>query len=51
MRKRQRVEILRKLHAAQGFLSIADLMAATGVSAASARRVAGSGRYAARRRC
>ena len=34
MRERQRVEILRDLLAAQGFLSIADLMAATGVSAA-----------------
>jgi hypothetical protein len=32
MRERQRVEILRNLPAAQGFLSIADLMAATGVS-------------------
>jgi hypothetical protein len=32
MRER-RVEILRNLPAAQGFLSIADLMAATGVSA------------------
>ena len=31
MRERQRVEILRNLLAAQGFLSIADLMAATGV--------------------
>ena len=41
MRERQRVEILRNLLAAQGFLSIADLMAATGVSAASARRDAG----------
>ncbi len=38
MRERQRVEILRNLLAAQGFLSTADLMAATGVSAASARR-------------
>jgi DeoR family transcriptional regulator, ulaG and ulaABCDEF operon transcriptional repressor len=38
MRERQRVEIVRDLLAAQGFLSIADLMAATGVSAASARR-------------
>ena len=34
MRERQRVEILRDLLAAQGFLSIADLMAATGASAA-----------------
>ena len=32
MRERQRVEILRDLLAAQGFLSIVDLMAATGVS-------------------
>jgi DeoR/GlpR family transcriptional regulator of sugar metabolism len=31
MRERQRVEILRDLLAAQGFLSSADLMAATGV--------------------
>jgi DeoR/GlpR family transcriptional regulator of sugar metabolism len=38
MRERQRVKILRKLRAAQAFLSIADLMAATGVSAASGRR-------------
>jgi DeoR family transcriptional regulator, ulaG and ulaABCDEF operon transcriptional repressor len=41
MRQRQRVEILRNLLTTQGFLSIADLMAATGVSAASARRDAG----------
>jgi DeoR family transcriptional regulator, ulaG and ulaABCDEF operon transcriptional repressor len=41
MRERQRVEIVRDLLAAHGFLSIADLMAATGVSAASARRDAG----------
>ena len=41
MRERQRVEIVRNLLAARGFLSIADLMAATGVSAASARRDAG----------
>jgi hypothetical protein len=33
MRERQRVEILRNLLAAQGFLSIADLMTATSVSA------------------
>jgi hypothetical protein len=33
MRERQRVEILRNLLAAQGFLSIADLMMATSVSA------------------
>ena len=41
MREGQRIEIVRDLLAAQGFLSIADLMAATGVSAASARRDAG----------
>src|SRR5271165_5607437 len=41
MRERQRVEIVRNLLAARGFLSITDLMAATGVSAASARRDAG----------
>ena len=41
MRERQRVEVLRNLLAAQGLVSIADLMAATGVSAASARRDAG----------
>ena len=41
MRERQRAEIVRNLLAARGFLSIADLMAATGVSAASARRDAG----------
>jgi hypothetical protein len=33
MRERQRVEILRDLIAAQGFLSIVGLMAAIGVSA------------------
>jgi hypothetical protein len=33
MRERQRVEILRDLLTAQGFLSIVDLMAATGVFA------------------
>jgi hypothetical protein len=33
MRDRQRVEILRDLLTAQGFLSIVDLMAAAGVSA------------------
>jgi hypothetical protein len=33
MRERQRVEILRDLITAQGFLSIVGLMAATGVSA------------------
>jgi DeoR/GlpR family transcriptional regulator of sugar metabolism len=32
MRESERVEILRNLLTAQGFLSIADLMAATGVS-------------------
>jgi hypothetical protein len=41
MRERQRVEIVSDLLAAQGFLSIADLMAATGLSTASARRDAG----------
>jgi DeoR family transcriptional regulator, ulaG and ulaABCDEF operon transcriptional repressor len=41
MRERQRAEIVRNLLAARGFLSIADIMAATGVSAASARRDAG----------
>jgi hypothetical protein len=34
MRERQRVEILRNPLAAQGFLSIADLMAAMALSAA-----------------
>jgi hypothetical protein len=34
MRERQRVEILRDLLAAQAFLSIVDLMAATALSAA-----------------
>jgi hypothetical protein len=38
MRERQRVEILRNLLTAQGFLSIADLMAIIGVSAGSAHR-------------
>jgi DeoR family ulaG and ulaABCDEF operon transcriptional repressor len=38
MRERQRAEIVRNLLAERGFLSIADIMAATGVSAASARR-------------
>jgi hypothetical protein len=33
MRERQRVEILRDLLAGQGFFSIVDLTAATGVSA------------------
>jgi len=41
MRERQRAEIARGLLAERGFLSIADLMAATGASAASARRDAG----------
>jgi DeoR family transcriptional regulator, ulaG and ulaABCDEF operon transcriptional repressor len=41
MRERQRIEIVRGLLATRGFLSITDLMAATGVSAASARRDAG----------
>jgi hypothetical protein len=34
MRERQRVEVLRNLLVVQGFLSIADLAAAPGVSAA-----------------
>ncbi len=38
MRERQRAEIVRNLLAERGFLSIADIMAATGASAASARR-------------
>jgi DeoR family ulaG and ulaABCDEF operon transcriptional repressor len=38
MRERQRAEIARNLLSQRGFLSIADLMAATGASAASARR-------------
>ena len=38
MRERQRADIVRTLLAERGFLSIADIMAATGVSAASARR-------------
>jgi len=41
MREFQRNEILQNLLAERGFLSIADIMAATGVSAASARRDAG----------
>ena len=41
MRERQRIGIVSSLLAARGFLSITDLMAATGVSAASARRAAG----------
>src|ERR1700744_5417147 len=38
MLERQRAEIVRNLLAERGFLSIADLMSATGASAASARR-------------
>ena len=38
MRERQRAEIARNLLQQRGFLSITDLMAATGASAASARR-------------
>jgi DeoR family ulaG and ulaABCDEF operon transcriptional repressor len=38
MRERQRAEIVRNLLGTRGFVSIADIMAATGVSAASARR-------------
>jgi DeoR family ulaG and ulaABCDEF operon transcriptional repressor len=38
MRERQRAEIVRNLLASRGFLTITDLMAATGISAASARR-------------
>src|SRR5436305_1710258 len=41
MRERQRADIARNLLSQHGFLSIADLMAATGASAASARRDAG----------
>ena len=41
MRERQRSEIARNLLSQRGFLSIADLMTATGASAASARRDAG----------
>jgi DeoR family ulaG and ulaABCDEF operon transcriptional repressor len=41
MLERQRAEIVRNLLAERGFLSIADLMSATGASAASARRDAG----------
>ena len=41
MRERQRAEIVRNLLAERRFLSIADIMAVTGVSAASARRDAG----------
>lgn len=38
MRDRQRAEIVRNLLAERGFVSIAEIMAATGASAASARR-------------
>ncbi|HZZ61167.1 MAG TPA: DeoR/GlpR family DNA-binding transcription regulator [Roseiarcus sp.] len=38
MREHQRAEIVRNLLAERGYLSIADIMAATGASAASARR-------------
>ncbi len=41
MRERQRAEIARNMLSQRGFLSIAELMAATGASAASARRDAG----------
>jgi DeoR family transcriptional regulator, ulaG and ulaABCDEF operon transcriptional repressor len=41
MRERQRAQIVRNLLAERGFLSIAEVMAATGISAASARRDAG----------
>jgi DeoR family transcriptional regulator, ulaG and ulaABCDEF operon transcriptional repressor len=41
MREHQRAEIVRNLLAERGYLSIADIMAATGASAASARRDAG----------
>src|SRR5260370_26188837 len=41
MRERQRAQIVRNLLAERGFLSIADVMAATGISAATARRDAG----------
>ena len=41
MRERQRADIARELLNQRGFLSIAELMAATGASAASARRDAG----------
>ena len=41
MRERQRAEIVRNLLAERGFLSIAEVMSATGASAASARRDAG----------
>src|SRR5260370_32704179 len=41
MRERQRAEIVRNLLAERGFLSIAEVMAATGVSAAPAGRDGG----------
>jgi DeoR family ulaG and ulaABCDEF operon transcriptional repressor len=41
MRERQRAQVLKTLLAERGFLTIADVMQATGVSAASARRDAG----------
>ena len=41
MRERQRAEIVKNLLAERGFVSIADIMSATGASAASARRDAG----------
>ena len=41
MRERQRSEIVQALLAERGFLAISDIMSATGVSAASARRDAG----------
>ena len=41
MRERQRAQVLKTLLAERGFLTIADAMQATGVSAASARRDAG----------
>lgn len=41
MRERQRAQVLKALLAERGFLTIADVMQATGVSAASARRDAG----------
>jgi len=41
MRERQRAEIVKNLLVERGYVSIADIMAATGASAASARRDAG----------
>jgi DeoR family transcriptional regulator, ulaG and ulaABCDEF operon transcriptional repressor len=41
MRERQRANIVQNLLAERGFVSIADIMVATGISAASARRDAG----------